>query len=134
MINKLKPIHWVFIGIASIGMHTAQADNVQCGERVSVDDVLVVNLEDHLEQPAVFKEKLHEQAGETMLMTEKPMQVKMLGNRAKAIDKASKSAAHNGCDLLVLLGEKEVQTRWQNRITSEVFLMVHMGKRASGTN
>ena len=131
MTRNHKMLAWVAVTMSCLIPQAIKAADDQCGERVAVDDVLVVNLEDYVDQPALFGEKLYEQAGDYLLITQKPMQVKMKGNRAHAIHNASMSSAHLGCDLLVLLGEKVKQTRWQAKTTSEVLLMVHIGKRKS---
>lgn len=131
MTSNVKMMAWVTIAMTSLFLQAAEAADDQCGERIAVTDVLAVDLENYVDQPAVFDKKLREQAGDYLLITQKPMQVKMKGNRANAIHNASTWGAHKGCDLLVILGEKVKQTRWQAKTTSEVFLMVHIGKRKS---
>jgi hypothetical protein len=131
MTRRLNPFHWVLLVILAFFFQTTHASENRCGERVAINDVLVVDLADYVDEQAQFEEKLHQQAGDFIMVTEAPMQVRMGGNMADAINRASKSAAHGGCDLLVLLGEKVKETRWEGRITTTRYLMVHMGKRKS---
>jgi hypothetical protein len=112
-------------------LQTANANENQCGERIPSNDVLVVDLEEYADQQTLFQEKLHEQAGDLIIMTKVPVRVAMEGNRTLAINRASKSAAHIGCDLLVLVGDTLTEKFWEGKTTTTRYLMVHMGKRES---
>ena len=129
MIRHLRFLRCVLPGILIAFCVTANANENQCGERVQADDVLVVDLEAYVDQQAQFLEKLHEQAGDTILVTQSPVRVRWAGSKVSTIHSAKKSAAHNGCDLLVLLGYRIKETRWEGRVTTSRSLMVHMGRR-----
>jgi len=129
MYRHLRFVHSVLFGIAIAFCATANANEGQCGDRIQAKDVLVVDLEEYVDQQALFQEKLHQQAGDSVLITQSPVQVSWAGNRASTINKASKSAAQNGCDLLVLLGESITERRYEGGVRPTRYLMIHMGMR-----
>jgi hypothetical protein len=107
----------------------ASASENQCGDRIHLEDVLVLDLEEFVGQQELFEQKLHQQAGDTVLITAAPLKVSWAGNRAATINTASKSAAQQGCDLLVLLGESITERRYEGGVRPTRYLVIHMGKR-----
>ena len=129
MIRHSTLMRFVLLCI-SIGLcTTASAAELQCGDSIQAKDVLVVDLEPYVDQEVVFYEKLNEQAGTSILITQAPVRVNWAGNKASTTSSAKKSAAAIGCDLLVLLGYSFTERRWQGKVTTDRWMMVHLGKR-----
>lgn len=131
MIRHLPSLSCVFLAIAISSGTAANANENQCGERVGVNDVLVVDMEEFVDQEDLFPEKLREQVGDFIIVSPKPLSVRWTGNRVRALNNAKKYAAHQGCDLLVQLGFRTVETRWQGKVTKERSITMHMGKRVN---
>ena len=128
-VGHLRLLRCLLPGILIAFCATANAKENQCGERIKVKDVQVVDLEALVDQQALFHEKLHEQVGDSILLTQAPVRVKWTGSTVSTINSAKKSAAHNGCDLLVLLGYSVTETRWEGTVTKNRSLMVHLGRK-----
>lgn len=129
MISYTRLLTSALLVMTALLATTTSAAEKQCGERVHVDDVLIADMEDYVEEEELFFEKLHELAGGSVMMTQSPIRVIWAGNPAATINSAKKSAAHEGCDLLVLLGYHVKETRWEGSVTTSRYLMVHLGKR-----
>jgi hypothetical protein len=129
MKKQLKIISGAIFTFAFAFSMVASAGEYQCGDRVHFEDVLVLNLEEFVDQQELFEQQLHHRAGDTVLITATPLKVSWDGSRVATIKKASKSAAHQGCDLVVVLGESITETRYEGRVIQTRNLVVHMGKR-----
>jgi hypothetical protein len=122
---------FIFVGLFS-SVNASQFDEAHCGDRITADEVLVVDLEPYSGQEDLLYEKLHEQAGTYSLSTEKPVLVNWVGSKFSIVQRIGKSAATNGCDLVVLLGSVAGESRPQTLVSRPIrtrYLIVHIGKR-----
>jgi len=129
MIINFTFMRFVLLSVSVIFCTIAGAAEPQCGDSIEVDDVMVVDLEPYVDQEILFFEKLNEQAGASALISQTPVRVNWAGNKASTTHSARKSAANRGCDLLVLLGYSVTEKRWQGRVITERWMMVHLGER-----
>jgi len=129
--------------LSALSAETASADrpraDSRCGQKISMRDVLVLDLEHLRSQPEMAQDFVVERAGKFKLLTTELDEIRTRSRPSRdpdsAIRRARKLGAEHGCDLVLVLKTGPYFGRQRNLragIKEHGYAFVVMGQRTKG--